>query len=193
MASFNKVILMGNLTRDPELRFTQSNMAVCKVGLAVNRRIKDQQTGPMAARKRPSSTSRSSASVRKPSRNSTPRAPRPSSKESCATTHGTTRKPARSARSSTWSPTIGSSWAAAGVKGAAKVDKAAATLQPVPQPAALAVALAAMVPDPGLVLGAGTATAGGGGGYGAAPQQEQQQQSSGGGNADFLGDDDTPF
>ncbi|MCP3915048.1 MAG: single-stranded DNA-binding protein [bacterium] len=45
MASFNKVILMGNLTRDPELRFTQSNMAVCKVGLAVNRRFKDGQTG----------------------------------------------------------------------------------------------------------------------------------------------------
>ena len=42
MASFNKVILMGNLTRDPELRYTQSNMAVCKVGLAVNRRVKDQ-------------------------------------------------------------------------------------------------------------------------------------------------------
>lgn len=41
MASFNRVILMGNLTRDPELRFTQSNMAVCKVGLAVNRRVKD--------------------------------------------------------------------------------------------------------------------------------------------------------
>ncbi|MEZ6017023.1 MAG: single-stranded DNA-binding protein [Planctomycetota bacterium] len=41
MASFNRVILMGNLTRDPELRFTQSNMAVCKVGLAMNRRVKD--------------------------------------------------------------------------------------------------------------------------------------------------------
>ena len=45
MASFNKVILMGNLTRDPELRFTQSNMAICKVGLAVNRRFKDGQSG----------------------------------------------------------------------------------------------------------------------------------------------------
>ncbi|MEY4774864.1 MAG: Single-strand binding protein family, partial [Planctomycetota bacterium] len=33
MASFNKVILMGNLTRDPELRFTGNNMAVCKFGL----------------------------------------------------------------------------------------------------------------------------------------------------------------
>jgi single-strand DNA-binding protein len=45
MSSYNKVILMGNLTRDPELRFTQSNMAICKFGLAVNRRFKDGATG----------------------------------------------------------------------------------------------------------------------------------------------------
>jgi len=44
-SSFNKVILMGNLTRDPEIRFTQSQMAICKVGLAVNRRFKDGQSG----------------------------------------------------------------------------------------------------------------------------------------------------
>ena len=44
MASFNRVILMGNLTRDPEVRFTSSGMAVCNIGLAVNRRVKDQQT-----------------------------------------------------------------------------------------------------------------------------------------------------
>ncbi len=37
MASFNKVILMGNLTRDPELRFTPKGTAVAKLGLAVNR------------------------------------------------------------------------------------------------------------------------------------------------------------
>jgi single-strand DNA-binding protein len=37
MASFNKVILMGNLTRDPELRYTPKGMAIAKVGLAVNR------------------------------------------------------------------------------------------------------------------------------------------------------------
>lgn len=43
-SSFNRVILMGNLTRDPELRFTQNNMAVCKVGLALNRKVKDQRT-----------------------------------------------------------------------------------------------------------------------------------------------------
>ena len=37
MASFNKVILMGNLTRDPELRYTPKGTAIAKIGLAVNR------------------------------------------------------------------------------------------------------------------------------------------------------------
>jgi len=37
MASFNKVILMGNLTRDPELRYTSNGKAIAKIGLAVNR------------------------------------------------------------------------------------------------------------------------------------------------------------
>lgn len=37
MASYNKVILMGNLTRDPELRYTAQGTAVAKLGLAVNR------------------------------------------------------------------------------------------------------------------------------------------------------------
>lgn len=37
-ASLNKVFLMGNLTRDPDLRFLPSGQAVCEVGLAVNRR-----------------------------------------------------------------------------------------------------------------------------------------------------------
>jgi single-strand DNA-binding protein len=40
MASFNKVILMGNLTRDVELRHTPGNNAVANIGLAVNRRWK---------------------------------------------------------------------------------------------------------------------------------------------------------
>ena len=38
----NKVILMGRLTRDPELRHTQSNMAVCSFSLAIDRGRKDQ-------------------------------------------------------------------------------------------------------------------------------------------------------
>ena len=42
MASYNKVILMGNLTRKPEVRFTTGGTAICKLGLAVNRRFKDQ-------------------------------------------------------------------------------------------------------------------------------------------------------
>lgn len=41
-ANFNKVMLMGNLTRDPELRHLPSGMAVANIGLAVNRRFKGQ-------------------------------------------------------------------------------------------------------------------------------------------------------
>lgn len=41
MASFNKVILMGNLTRDPELKTLPSQATVCDFALAVNRRWKD--------------------------------------------------------------------------------------------------------------------------------------------------------
>ncbi len=37
MVSFNRVILAGNLTRDPELRFTQGGIPVCDFGIAVNR------------------------------------------------------------------------------------------------------------------------------------------------------------
>ena len=42
MASFNRVILAGNLTRDPQLSHTASNTAVCKFGLATNRRWRDR-------------------------------------------------------------------------------------------------------------------------------------------------------
>lgn len=41
MASFNRVILMGNLTRDVEVRYTPGGTAVCEIGLAVNDRRKD--------------------------------------------------------------------------------------------------------------------------------------------------------
>ncbi len=37
MASFNKVILLGNLTRDPEVRYTPKGSAVCDLGIALNR------------------------------------------------------------------------------------------------------------------------------------------------------------
>jgi len=40
MASLNKVFLMGNLTRDPEIKYGKSGAAVSELGLAVNRRFK---------------------------------------------------------------------------------------------------------------------------------------------------------
>ena len=45
MASYNKVILMGNLTRDPELKYLPSGMAVANLGLAVNRVWTDRESG----------------------------------------------------------------------------------------------------------------------------------------------------
>ncbi|MBA3330893.1 MAG: single-stranded DNA-binding protein [Actinobacteria bacterium] len=45
MANVNRVVLVGNLTKDPELRHTPSGMAVCKLRLAVNTRQKDGATG----------------------------------------------------------------------------------------------------------------------------------------------------
>jgi single-strand DNA-binding protein len=41
-ANINRVVLVGNLTRDPELRHTPSGMAVCSLRLAVNTRRKDE-------------------------------------------------------------------------------------------------------------------------------------------------------
>ena len=43
MASYNRVILLGNLTRDPELRYIPSGTAVAEVGLAVNDRYKNAE------------------------------------------------------------------------------------------------------------------------------------------------------
>ncbi len=42
MPNYNKVMLMGNLTRDPEMRYTPNNTAVTKLGVAVNRRWRNQ-------------------------------------------------------------------------------------------------------------------------------------------------------
>ena len=42
MSSVNKVILVGNLTRDPELRHTSNKKAVCVIGLATNRNWTDE-------------------------------------------------------------------------------------------------------------------------------------------------------
>jgi len=40
--SFNQLTLAGNLTRETELSFTASQMPVCKVGIAVNKKVRDQ-------------------------------------------------------------------------------------------------------------------------------------------------------
>jgi single-strand DNA-binding protein len=42
MANFNKVILAGNLTRDPELRYTPKGTAIASFGLAINRKWKSE-------------------------------------------------------------------------------------------------------------------------------------------------------
>ena len=44
MASFNKVILVGNLTRDPDVRYTAMGTAIADVSLAVNHSYTDQRT-----------------------------------------------------------------------------------------------------------------------------------------------------
>ena len=45
MANFNKVMLMGNLTRDPELRYLPSGMAVTNLGLAVKSELDGSRVG----------------------------------------------------------------------------------------------------------------------------------------------------
>jgi single-strand DNA-binding protein len=47
MADVNIVVLAGRLTRDPEMRYTPSGMAVAKLGMAIGRRFKDSQSGQM--------------------------------------------------------------------------------------------------------------------------------------------------
>ena len=45
MAQDNQVVVVGNLTRDPELRYTPNGAALVKFGVAVSRRVKDDATG----------------------------------------------------------------------------------------------------------------------------------------------------
>lgn len=47
MANYNKVILLGNLTRDPELRYTPKGLAIAKLGLAVKRSWRDANSGEL--------------------------------------------------------------------------------------------------------------------------------------------------
>lgn len=45
MAGYNRIVLIGNLTRDPEYKQLSSGQAVCRLGLAVNRQYKNRQNG----------------------------------------------------------------------------------------------------------------------------------------------------
>lgn len=45
MAGYNRIIMVGNLTRDPELKQLPSGQSVCRLGLASNRQFKNRQTG----------------------------------------------------------------------------------------------------------------------------------------------------
>lgn len=47
MANLNKVMLIGNLTRDIELKYTPGGLAVAELGLAINRKSKNPQTGEL--------------------------------------------------------------------------------------------------------------------------------------------------
>ena len=47
MASYNRVVMIGNLTRDPEYKQLTSGQAVCRLGLASNRSFKNKSSGSM--------------------------------------------------------------------------------------------------------------------------------------------------
>ncbi|CAN5134533.1 hypothetical protein BH09DEP1_BH09DEP1_5080 [soil metagenome] len=47
MSSYNRVIIMGNLTRDPDYKQLTSGQAVCRLGIASNRQFKNKQSGDM--------------------------------------------------------------------------------------------------------------------------------------------------
>ena len=42
MSSYNRIIMVGNLTRDPDVTFTNSNVSVCKFGIATNHKWKNK-------------------------------------------------------------------------------------------------------------------------------------------------------
>ena len=108
-ASINRVVLVGNLTRDPELRHTPSGMAVCSLRIAVNSRQKEE-TGQWA---RSRTTSRSpSGATRARAARSTCRRAAPSPSTGVSTGASTRRTTGRSARRSRSSPTPSSSSAA---------------------------------------------------------------------------------
>ena len=47
MSTYQKVLIVGNMTKDPEIKYTSSGVAVCSVSVATNRRWKDKASGEM--------------------------------------------------------------------------------------------------------------------------------------------------
>ena len=64
MANYNKIILVGNLTRDPQLKYLPSQMAVVDFGLAVNHKFRTK-TGVKTAKRSASSIAHASAKAPK--------------------------------------------------------------------------------------------------------------------------------
>ena len=118
MANINRVVLVGNLTKDPELRHTPSGTAVCKLRLAVNTRQKDGARPASGATSRTTSTSPSGATRARAARSTSRRAARSPSTAGSTGASGMPRT-APSARPSRSSPTASSSWAAGPRRGAA--------------------------------------------------------------------------
>ena len=48
VANFNRIIIMGNLTRDPEYKQQPSGQAVCRLSIAANRQFRNKQTGTLS-------------------------------------------------------------------------------------------------------------------------------------------------
>jgi single-strand DNA-binding protein len=48
MAGYNRIIIVGNLTRDPEYKQLSSGQAVCRLGLATNRQFRNRQSGDIS-------------------------------------------------------------------------------------------------------------------------------------------------
>ena len=123
MANINRVVLVGNLTRDPELRNTPSGTAVCSLRIAVNTRRKDNThravdgEAELLRRHRLGQPGRELRPV--PRRRAGP------SPSTAASSGGSgTHRTARSARPSRSSPTPSSSSAAARAEAAARVAAA---------------------------------------------------------------------
>lgn len=127
MANLNKVFLIGNLTRDPELRVTPRGTPICQFGLAISRQFKDESG--QTAKKQPSSMSKLGENKGKPSRSTSPKVVRSLLKAASSLTSGRIKPPSKNAANSRWCWKTSSSSAAAK---AAPVDPLA--VLPVPAP-----------------------------------------------------------